>query len=70
MSSTSPSSDHDPASFGVRLQRWLSYNLSYEEGLFKERNLKHLGLARQAAEDRLLMVEAEKPPVKRLRFTG
>jgi hypothetical protein len=37
---------------------------------FKERNEKHLEQAKQAADDKLLFQEAEKPRVKRMRYLG
>ncbi|KAN0060358.1 hypothetical protein ACQY0O_007687 [Thecaphora frezii] len=36
--------------------------------VWKERNLRHLDLAREKAEERLFLQDAERPPVHRLRF--
>ncbi|PWN50998.1 hypothetical protein IE53DRAFT_69029 [Violaceomyces palustris] len=51
------------------LTRYMDYYFT-PSSVWKERNLKHLDLARQAAEDKLLFQEAERPPVHRLRYTG
>ncbi len=40
------------------------------EGLWKKRNEKHLELSKEQAEDKLLFQEAERPKVRRLRYTG
>jgi hypothetical protein len=37
--------------------------------VWKERNLHHLDLAREKAEEKLFFQDAERPPVHRLRFT-
>ncbi|GAA6058907.1 hypothetical protein JCM10212_002859 [Sporobolomyces blumeae] len=52
------------------LTRYIAYNLSPSAEKFRERNEKHLELAKQAADDKLLFQEAEKPRIKRLRYLG
>ena len=41
-----------------------------EAGLWKARAAKHLELAKEAADDKLLFQEAERPKVRRLRYLG
>lgn len=52
------------------LTRYISHNLAPDADKFKERNDKHLELAKQAADDKLLFQEAERPRMRRLRYLG
>lgn len=52
------------------MTRYIRYNLTPKSDVFKERNNKHLELAKQAAEDKLLFQEAELPKIRRLRYLG
>ncbi|GAA5832877.1 hypothetical protein JCM5353_003738 [Sporobolomyces roseus] len=52
------------------LTRYIAHNLAPSADKFKARNEKHLELAKQAADDKLLFQEAEKPRIKRLRYLG
>ena len=52
------------------LTRYIEYNLTPEAGLWQRRNDKHLDLAVDAANDKLLFQEAERPKVRRLRYLG
>ncbi len=51
------------------LTRYMAYYTTPTEE-YKRRNLKHLALARDAAEDKLFFQEAERPPIQRFRYTG
>lgn len=50
--------------------RYIEHNLSPDADKFKERNDRHLELAKQAADDKLLFQEAERPRVRRMRYLG
>ncbi|GAA5872931.1 hypothetical protein JCM8547_003267 [Rhodosporidiobolus lusitaniae] len=52
------------------LTRYIAYNLAPSADKWKERNDKHLELAKQAADDKLLFQEAEKSRMRRLRYLG
>ncbi|GAA6023419.1 hypothetical protein JCM8202_001432 [Rhodotorula sphaerocarpa] len=52
------------------LTRYISHNLAPGADKYKERNEKHLELAKQAADDKLLFQEAERPRIRRLRYLG
>ncbi|GAA5992383.1 hypothetical protein JCM10908_000455 [Rhodotorula pacifica] len=52
------------------LTRYISHNLAPDADKYKERNDKHLELAKQAADDKLLFQEAERPRMRRLRYLG
>lgn len=52
------------------LTRYISHNLAPDGDKYKERNEKHLELAKQAADDKLLFQEAERPRMRRLRYLG
>jgi len=62
---SAPSSEDKPY-----VTRFIEKNLTPAEDLWKKRNEKHLALAKEAAEDKLLFQEAERPKVRRLRYTG
>ncbi|EPQ29242.1 uncharacterized protein PFL1_02997 [Pseudozyma flocculosa PF-1] len=50
---------------------WLTRYIEHwttPSSVWKERNLRHLEMAREKAEERLLLQDAERPPVHRLRF--
>ncbi|KAL1914546.1 uncharacterized protein VTP21DRAFT_8171 [Calcarisporiella thermophila] len=49
------------------LTKYIEYHMPSEEET-KRRNDKHLALAKQAAEDKLLVQEAKRPPIVRLRY--
>lgn len=51
------------------ITKYLAYNMP-EAGLWKARNAKHLDLAKEAADDKLLFQEAERPKIRRIRYTG
>ena len=51
------------------LTRYLAYHMP-REGLWKERNDKHLELTVKAAEDQLLVQDAQRPKIRRLRYAG
>lgn len=69
--------EHDPTATPTEaddknmpwLTRYIAYHLP-REGLWKERNAKHLELTVKQAEDQLLVQEAQKPAVRRFRYTG
>ena len=61
-----PDSPEAPVSF---MTNYLAYHRP-EEGLYKSRNAKHLGLAKEAADDKLLFQDAERPKVRRMRYPG
>ncbi|SPO26265.1 uncharacterized protein UTRI_02541 [Ustilago trichophora] len=51
---------------------WLTRYIEHwstPSSVWKERNARHLELAKQKAEERLLFQDAERPPVHRLRYT-
>jgi len=50
--------------------RYIEHNLSPDADKFKARNDRHLELAKQAADDKLLFQEAERPRVRRMRYLG
>ncbi|GJN91142.1 hypothetical protein Rhopal_004160-T1 [Rhodotorula paludigena] len=52
------------------LTRYIAHNLAPDADKFRERNEKHLELAKLAADDKLLFQEAERPRVRRLRYLG
>lgn len=52
------------------LTRYIQHNLAPDADKYKERNDKHLELAKQAADDKLLFQEAERPRIRRLRYLG
>lgn len=61
----------DPSSSEVPyLTRYIKHNLTPQADLWKERNEKHLELAVEAADAKLLFQEAERPSVRRLRYLG
>jgi len=51
------------------LTRYLAYHMP-REGLWKERADKHLELTLQQAEDQLLLQDAQRPKMRRLRYPG
>lgn len=51
------------------LTRYIAHHMP-REGIWKERNSRHLELSVKQAEDQLLIQEAQKPPVRRLRYPG
>ncbi|GAA5971166.1 hypothetical protein JCM11641_004169 [Rhodosporidiobolus odoratus] len=52
------------------LTRYIAHNLAPSADKWKGRNEKHLELAKQAADDKLLFQEAEKSRIRRLRYLG
>lgn len=52
------------------MTRYIAHNLVPEQGLWRSRNEKHLELAVKQADDMLLMQEAERPKVRRMRYLG
>ncbi|GAA6003074.1 hypothetical protein JCM10207_001972 [Rhodosporidiobolus poonsookiae] len=52
------------------LTRYIAYNLNPSADKWRARNDKHLELAKEAAEDKLLFQEAEKSRIRRLRYLG
>ncbi|GAA6043620.1 hypothetical protein JCM8097_008293 [Rhodosporidiobolus ruineniae] len=52
------------------LTRYIAYNLAPDADKWKARNDKHLELAKQAADDKLLFQEAEKSRMRRMRYLG
>ncbi|GAA5826485.1 hypothetical protein JCM11251_002391 [Rhodosporidiobolus azoricus] len=52
------------------LTRYIAYNLNPTSEKWKARNDKHLELAKQAADDKLLFQEAERSRMRRLRYLG
>ncbi|BGP16894.1 hypothetical protein JCM10213_007339 [Rhodosporidiobolus nylandii] len=52
------------------LTRYIAYNLNPTSDKWRERNEKHLELAKQAADDKLLFQEAEKSRMRRMRYPG
>lgn len=52
------------------LTRYIQHNLTPAADLWKKRNEKHLELAIQAADDKLLFQEAEPAKIRRLRYLG
>lgn len=51
------------------LTRYIAHHMP-REGIWKERNAKHLELTIKQAEDQLLIQEAQKPVIRRLRYPG
>ena len=51
------------------LTRYIAHHMP-REGIWKERNAKHLELTVKQAEDQLLIQEAQKPVIRRLRYPG
>lgn len=51
------------------LTRYITYHLTLPS-IWTKRQDAHLDAVRQKAEDKLFFQEAERPPVRRLRFTG
>lgn len=51
------------------LTRYLAYHMP-REGMWKERNDRHLELTVKAAEDQLLIQDAQRPKIRRLRYAG
>lgn len=52
------------------MTRYIEHNLRPDADKFKARNERHLELAKQAADDKLLFQEAERPRVRRMRYLG
>ena len=61
-----PDSPEAPTNF---ITNYLAHHRP-EEGLYKSRNAKHLSLAKEAADDKLLFQDAERPKVRRMRYPG
>lgn len=62
---TTANSDETPY-----LTRYIQHNLTPATDLWRKRNEKHLELAIEAADDKLLFQEAEPAKVRRLRYLG
>lgn len=68
---------HDPTETPVEakdktmpyLTRYLAYHMP-REGMWKERNDRHFELTVKAAEDQLLIQDAQRPKIRRLRYAG
>jgi hypothetical protein len=70
---TSPSTDPEYATRTAQSLPWFSRvlaQLTPDAKVWTERNEKHLQMTREAAEDRLLFQEAERPRIHRLRNPG
>ncbi|BGP40780.1 hypothetical protein JCM10449v2_004745 [Rhodotorula kratochvilovae] len=52
------------------LTRYIQHNLAPDADKFKARNDRHLELAKEAADSKLLFQEAERPRVRRMRYLG
>ncbi|KAK4051367.1 hypothetical protein OIV83_002851 [Microbotryomycetes sp. JL201] len=52
------------------ITRYITHNLTPATDLWKKRNERHLELAIEAANDKLLIQEAEQPKIRRLRYLG
>ncbi|GAA5896405.1 hypothetical protein JCM6882_001005 [Rhodosporidiobolus microsporus] len=52
------------------LTRYIAYNLAPSADKWKARNDKHLELAKEAADDKLLFQEAERSRMRRMRYLG
>ncbi|KAK4057199.1 hypothetical protein OIO90_001694 [Microbotryomycetes sp. JL221] len=52
------------------ITRYITHNLTPATDLWKQRNERHLELSIEAANDKLLFQEAEKPKIRRLRYLG
>lgn len=50
--------------------RFIEDKIMPAQDLWRSRNEKHLELAKEAAETKLLFQEAERPKVRRLRYLG
>ncbi|KAM0789258.1 hypothetical protein ACM66B_000101 [Microbotryomycetes sp. NB124-2] len=62
--------DQDQENDAPWITRYITHNLTPATGLWKQRNERHLELAIEAANDKLLIQEAEKPKIRRLRYLG
>ena len=51
------------------LTRYLAYHMP-REGMWKERNDKHFELTVKQAEDKLLLQDAQRPKIRRFRYSG
>lgn len=70
---TSPSTDPEYTTRTAAALPWFSRvlaQLTPDAKVWTERNEKHLRMTREAAEDRLLFQEAERPRIHRLRNPG
>ena len=52
------------------ITRYITHNLTPAADLWRKRNERHLELAIEAANDKLLFQEAEQPKIRRMRYLG